>query len=174
MQQEVICDEVETVRGFCYLGDSLNASAGCEVAVTARIRVRWKKFRECREILFGKRFSLRMKGKLYKSYVRPPRLYGSKTWCLIENEVAILRRAERSIMRATCNVKLVNKRNTEEIMDMLGLEEVADKLARTNGMRWYGHVLRQPEKDVLMKAMVHEVDGKHKQGRPKIKWRKQV
>ena len=25
-----------------------------------------------------------------------------------------------------------------------------------------------------MKAMVHEVDGKHKQGRPRMKWRKQV
>ena len=59
-----------------------------------------------------------------------------------------------------CNVKLVDKRNTEELMDMLRLKEATDKLASANGMRWYGHVLRQPEKDVLMKAMVHEVDGK--------------
>ena len=28
--QEVICDEVETVKKFCYLGDRLNASGGCE------------------------------------------------------------------------------------------------------------------------------------------------
>ena len=41
-------------------------------------------------------------------------------------------------------------------------------------MRWYGHVLRQPEKDGLMQAIVHEVDGKRKQGQPKIKSRKQV
>ena len=56
-QQEVVCDEVETVKGFCYLGDRLNASGGCEAAVIARTRVGWKKFRECREILFGKRLS---------------------------------------------------------------------------------------------------------------------
>ena len=62
-------------------------------------------------------------------------LYGSKLWCLRENEVAILRRAERSIVRAMCSVKLVDKRNTEELMDMLGLNEAADKLAKTNGMR---------------------------------------
>ena len=66
-----------------------------------------------------------------ESYVM---LYGSKTWCLRENEVAILRRAERSMVRATCSVKLVNKRNTEELMNMLGLKEAADKLARANGM----------------------------------------
>ena len=59
-------------------------------------------------------------------------------------------------------------------MDMLGLKEAADKLERANGIRWYDHVLRRPEKDDLMKAMVHEVDGKRKQGRLGMKWRKQI
>ena len=36
VQQEVMCDEVETVNRFWYLGNSLNASGGCEAAVTAR------------------------------------------------------------------------------------------------------------------------------------------
>ena len=31
---EKLSDEVETVNGFCYLGDRLNARGGCEVAVT--------------------------------------------------------------------------------------------------------------------------------------------
>ena len=43
-------------------------------------------------------------------------------------------------------------------MDMLELKEAADKLAKVNGMRWYGHVLRQPEEDVLIKTMVYVVD----------------
>ena len=70
-------------------------------------------------------------------------LCGSETWCLTENEVAILRRAERSMVRAMFGLKLVDKRNTEELMDMVGLKEAADKLARANGVRWYGHVLRR-------------------------------
>ena len=69
-------------------------------------------------------------------------LYGSKAWCLKENEVAILRGAERSMVRAICNVKLADKRNTEELMDMLKLKEATDKLARVNGERWHGDVLR--------------------------------
>ena len=28
---EELCEEVETVRGFCYLGDKVNASGDCEV-----------------------------------------------------------------------------------------------------------------------------------------------
>ena len=66
MQQEVMCDEVETVKGFFYLGDRLNASGASEATVTGRMRVGWNKFRECGEILFGKRFSLWMKEKVYK------------------------------------------------------------------------------------------------------------
>ena len=101
-------------------------------------------------------------------------LYESKTWCLRENKVAIFRRAERSMVRAMCGVKLMEKRSTEMLMDMLGLKEAADKLTRENGVRWYGHVLRRPEEDVLMKELEHEVDGKCKQGQPRIKWREQV
>ena len=63
-----MCDEVETVKGFCYLGNKLNASGECEAAATAKTRMGWKKFRECGEILFGKRFSLWMKGKIYELY----------------------------------------------------------------------------------------------------------
>ena len=29
---EVLCDELETVKGFCYLRDRLNGSGGCETA----------------------------------------------------------------------------------------------------------------------------------------------
>ena len=61
-------------------------------------------------------------------------LHGNKAWCLKENEEAILRKAERSMVSAICSVKLVDKRNIEELMDMLGLKESADKLA-TNSVR---------------------------------------
>ena len=46
---EKLCDEVETVNGFCYLGGRLNASGSCEAAVTARVRIVWERFRECGE-----------------------------------------------------------------------------------------------------------------------------
>ena len=77
---EVLCDEVETVKGFCYLGDRLNASGGCKTAVTSRVRIRWMRFRECGKLLRG-RFSLRMKGMVYRSCVKLAMLYGSETWC---------------------------------------------------------------------------------------------
>ena len=60
-----LCDEVETVNGFCYLGDRLNSCGGSETAVTERVIISWVRFRECDELLLGNRFPLKMKGKLY-------------------------------------------------------------------------------------------------------------
>ena len=39
VQQKVMCDKVKTLKGFCYLGNRLNANEQCEAAVTARTRV---------------------------------------------------------------------------------------------------------------------------------------
>ena len=47
---EELCEEVETVKSFCYLGNGVNASGGCEAAKTARARIGWVKFKECGEL----------------------------------------------------------------------------------------------------------------------------
>ena len=36
---EKLCDGVETVNEFCYLGDKFKTSGVCEAAVTARMRI---------------------------------------------------------------------------------------------------------------------------------------
>jgi len=42
---ELLCDGVETVTEFSYQGNKLNATGRCEVAVTAKTRFGWMKFR---------------------------------------------------------------------------------------------------------------------------------
>ena len=78
---------LKQLMDFCYLGDRVSANGGCEVAVTARARIGWAKFRECGELLYGKRFSLKMKGRVYRSCVRSAMLDGSETWCLRESDI---------------------------------------------------------------------------------------
>ena len=109
------------------LGDGLNSGGGCEAAVTAKVRIGWARFRECGELLLGYRFPLRIKGKVYRCCVRSAILYGSEAWCLRENEIAILRRIERTMF----NRQVVNRKT----MGMLGLKETIDRLAIGNGVR---------------------------------------
>ena len=123
-------DEVETVNKFCYLVDKLNASGGCEAAVTARVRTDWVRFRKCEKLLLGSRFPLKMKSKAYHCCIRSPTQGGSKTWCLKEHEKAILR-MKRAIVRAMCSQKVADKKTTKQ-QTMLGLKETADRLTKAN------------------------------------------
>ena len=49
-------------------------------------------------------------------------LCGSEAWCLREKEMAILKRTERAAIRAMYDVKLLDRKNSEELIDMLGIE----------------------------------------------------
>ena len=76
-QEEKLCDAVKTLREFTYFGDRENAGGGCEAAVTARTKSGWVKFRECRELLYGRIFPLWLKWAVYGSYVMTAILYES-------------------------------------------------------------------------------------------------
>ena len=99
-------------------------------------------------------------------------LHGSEEWCLSEKEMAILRRTERAMIRAMCGVKLLDRRNSEELMGMLGIKESLDRIAKASSMRWYGHVLRKEDENVTVKDLKFEVNSSR--GRPKQTWKKQV
>ena len=121
-----------------------------------------------------KKLSLKIKGEIYRSCVRSAMLYWSETRCLKKNEIAILKRFEKAMIRAMCGVKLTENKSSEELMELLGLEETLDRLAKANGMRWYGHVLRRDSDDVLKRTLGFEVVGRRRCRRPKMTWRRQV
>ena len=56
----------------------------------------------------------------------------------------------------------------------LNKKETVVQMAKVNGVRWYGHVLRRDDGHVLRKVLEFEVKGKRKQGRPKKTWKTQV
>ena len=78
------------------------------------------------------------------------------------------------MVRAMCGAKLVEKKRREVLMEMLGLKETVVQMAKANGVKWYGHVLRRDDGHVLRKALEFEVKGKRKRGLPKKTWKIQV
>ena len=77
------------------------------------------------------------------------------------------------MVRSMCGVKLVNRKNMEELMDMLDLKKTLHRMAKANGVRWYGHVIRRDD-DNMLKAIMLEVNGQRKRGRPKMTRRRQM
>ena len=83
-------------------------------------------------MLYGRGFPLRLKVSVYKSYVGPAMLYGSKALCL--KQIEIFQRTERSMVRAVCGILLKDRKRCTDFMFMLGLNETIDRLAMRNSV----------------------------------------
>ena len=110
-----------------------------------------------------------IKENVCKSYVRSAMLYGSETWCLFHNEIEILQRTERAMVRSMYGVKLMDKKSTINLLKILDLNETIGQLAKANSVRWYEHILRK-HKNNFLRALHFEVNGRRKIGRPKKTW----
>ena len=64
------------------------------------------------------------------------------------------------MMRAMYDQKVVDRKTTEEQMDVLELKETVDRSATANGIRWEGHVLKREDDSALDLDL--EVSGKRK------------
>ena len=91
--------------------------------------------------------------------------YGN-SWSMKQSEMGIIRRTERSMVRAMCGVQLKDRKISTDLMFMLGMNETTDQLAMAKSVRWNGHVLRREDGHVL-RALDYEVEGQRTKERPK-------
>ena len=63
--------------------------------------------------------------------------------------MAILKRTEEAMIKAMCGVKLIKKRWSQELMNLLGLKDTLDEPARAGKVRWYEHVLRKDSDELF-------------------------
>ena len=165
-------NEVEIVKEFCYLGDILETEGGVEAAVTARVRAWWRKFKEISGMLYGRDVSMKIKGQLYKAYVRSVIYYGAEYWALRNEEVTRLRMVEMQMIRMMCSKTLKDKWKSQELRARVRVDDIKGFL-RSHRLRWAGHVERAGE-GMLKQLREMKVEGTRKKGRPKLTWEELV
>ena len=75
------------------------SQGGCEHAILKRIQTGWLKFRELSGLLIGKGMSVRSKGIIYTTCIRPAMLYGSETWPTKIEDIRKIHRSEMRMLR---------------------------------------------------------------------------
>ena len=162
---------LQIVDKFCYLGDVIGG--GAEEASRARIRCAWAKFRELAPILTSRGASLKMKGKIYKTCVRSVMVYGSETWAMRVEDMHRLERTERMMIRWMCGVTLKERKCSEELLDRLGIESIAE-VVRRGRLRWFGHVERMSADSWVSACREITIEGSRGRGRGRKTWRECV
>ena len=145
-------------------GDMLSQEGGCEHAILKWIQTGWLKFRELSGLLIGKGMSLKSKGIIDTTCIRPALLYGSETW---PTKVEDIRKIQRSEMRMLRWMAVVSERKSNELVkSMLAIDDIAE-VSRRNRLRWFGHVERRDELCWIKRIETLQVDGDGMKGRPR-------
>ncbi|KAK3542088.1 hypothetical protein QTP86_013386 [Hemibagrus guttatus] len=72
-------EEVKKVQEFKYLGSTVQSNGDCGKEVKKRVQAGWNGWRKVPGVLCGQKISARIKGKVYRTVVRPAMLYGLET-----------------------------------------------------------------------------------------------
>ena len=157
------------VEEFKYLGTTIQSSGGCSKEVKKRIQAGWNSWRSVTGVICDRKVSAKMKGKIYKTVVRPAMMYGLETVALTKRQEAELEVAELRMLRFSLGVTRIDKIRNNYIRGTAHVRRFGEKV-REARLRWFGHVQRRDEEYIGKKVLDIELPGKRKRGRPKRRY----
>ena len=134
-----------------------------------RIQAGWNGWRRVTGVLCDRRVTARMKGKVYKTEVRPVLMYGSETVALTKGQEKELEMAELKMLRFSLGVTKLDKIRNEFIRGTAHVRRLGDKM-REGRLRWNGHIIRREEDYIGNRVLRMELPGRRKRGRPKRRY----
>ena len=95
--------------------------------------------------------SLSLKGKFYRTVVRPSLLYGTECWTNKKQHTQKINIADMRMLRWMCDKTNMDKVRNENIRMLIGIAPIENKM-KENRLRWFGHIRCK-----LMDALVRKV-----------------
>ncbi|KAK3545277.1 hypothetical protein QTP70_002960 [Hemibagrus guttatus] len=135
-------EEVKKVQEFKYLGSTVQSNGECGKEVKKRVQAGWNGWRKVSGVLCDQKISARIKGKVYRTVVRPAMLYGLETVSLRKRQESELEVAELKMLRFSLGVTRLDRIRNEYIRGTAHVERLGDKV-REARLRWFGHVQRR-------------------------------
>lgn len=164
---------IKRVEQFKYLGAMITVDGSAEKDIEHRIKCAWMKWRGCGGVMNDRRISLKLKGKVYKSVIRPTLLYGSEMWPISERQMDKMMVVEMKMLRWACGLNVRDRVRNEAIRAMTKCAKLEGKI-RERRLRWFGHVKRREKEHVCRRMMTYTIRGKRPVGRPKLRWSEMI
>jgi hypothetical protein len=101
------------------------------------------KWRQASRVLCDKRVPHKLKGKFYKTAIRPAMLYGTECSPTKRRHIQQLSVAEMRMLRWICGHTILDRVRNDDICDRLVVEPIEEKLIQ-HRLRWFGYVHWRP------------------------------
>ncbi|KAK3563522.1 hypothetical protein QTP86_030392 [Hemibagrus guttatus] len=142
-------EEVKKVQEFKYLGSTVQSNGECGKEVKKRVQAGWNGWRKVSGVLCDQKISVRIKGKVYRTVVRPAMLYGLETVSLRKRQESELEVAELKMLRFSLGVTRLDRIRNEYIRGTAHVGRLGDKV-REARLRWFGHVQRRDSEYIVI------------------------
>ncbi|KAK3507240.1 hypothetical protein QTP70_012139 [Hemibagrus guttatus] len=158
-------EEVKKVQEFKYLGSTVQSNGECGKEVKKRVQAGWNGWRKVWGVLCDQKISARIKGKVYRTVVRPAMLYGLETVSLRKRQESELEVAELKMLRFSLGVTRLDRIRNEYIRGTAHVGRLGDKV-REARLRWFGHVQRRE----IERSAENTEEGRRKVRREYLIW----
>ena len=157
-------------ESFRYLGSMLQFDGEIDKDDSLRIQAGWVKWRLASGILCERKIPQKLKGKFYRTAIRPAMLYGAECWPTKRQHVQKISVAEMRMLRWSCGHTRRDRIRNEDIREKLGVAPIEEKLVQYR-LRWFGHIQRRPYDAPVRAGILGRAEGpKRGRGRPKMTW----
>jgi hypothetical protein len=130
--------------------------------VSHRIKAGWLNWRQASGVLCDPRVPLKVKGKFYRTAIRPAMLYGAECWSIKRLHVQQLSVAEMCMLRWICG-----HTRRDRVQNRLGVAPVEEKLVQYR-LRWFGHMQRRPAKAPIRNGVIRQTGNNKRQRTTKL------
>ncbi|XP_063589593.1 uncharacterized protein LOC134766589 [Penaeus indicus] len=91
--------KLNRVQQFKYLGSTVQSDGGSDKEVETRIQAGWTAWRKITGVLCDRKVPEELKGRLYKTMVRPAMLYGMEAVAVTRDQEKKMKVAEMKMLR---------------------------------------------------------------------------
>ncbi|KAJ7982614.1 Retrovirus-related Pol polyprotein LINE-1 [Quillaja saponaria] len=161
---------IPTKDVFKYLRSFIQKDGAIKHYVTHRIKTGWVKWRSASGVLCDPKILNRLKGKFYKSAVRPAMLYGTECWSVKKQHSHEMGVAEIRMLRWMTGHTRKDRIRNEENRKKVKVAPIKEKM-KENRLRWFRHIQRRPIDAVVKQGDLVQVPGiRRSKGTPKLTW----
>ena len=96
--------------------------------ISQRVSAAWGNWKICSGVLCDRMMPVKLKGKVYKTVVRPALVYGAETWATTRGQEARLEVNEMRMLRCMCGVTRMDNIRNEHIRGTTRVVQASKKM----------------------------------------------
>jgi hypothetical protein len=116
------------------------------------------------------RVPLKLKGKFYRTAIRPDMLYGAECWPTKKQHVQQLSVVEMCMLRWICDHTRIDRVRNDDLCERLGVTPVEEKFVQYH-LRWFGHIQWRLAEAPIRNGVIRRTGNEKRQRKTKLDMR---